>query len=105
MGEPILHLHLAATLAATASPGKHLATAGACLMGAVCFIWVGRRQQRTGRSLFAPDETVRVGTTLVEPPRPTRGNRVAGRIWAGVGWFFVLPFTVQLALAVHRLAA
>ncbi|MCB5167415.1 hypothetical protein LG634_21605 [Streptomyces bambusae] len=98
-----MKLHLAGTLAATASPGEHLQAAGMCLMAAVVCIWAGRRQRRTGRHFFAAQETVRVGHALVSPPAPTRGNRVRGRIWAGLGWFFVVPFVVQLSLAIRQI--
>ncbi|MEU3407613.1 hypothetical protein ABZ766_27215 [Streptomyces sp. NPDC006670] len=99
-----MDLHVTATLAAAGSVGGHLQAAGACLVAAVWCVWMGRRQQRTGRGVFVPDETLRVGEVLVEPPAPTRGKRVAGRVWAGVGWFFVLPFVVQAGLAVWQVA-
>lgn len=91
------------TLAGADSPGEHLQLAAFTAAAAVFFIWVGRRQRSTGRSLIAPDETMRTADRLVPPPAPTRGHRTAGCVWIGVGGVFVLPAVFNFVAAIRGL--
>lgn len=95
--------HMAVSLAGADSPGEHLQLAVFTTMAAACFIWLGRRQRRTGRSLIAPNETMRTTDTLIPPPPPSRGYRIAGCAWIGVGGVFVLPAVFNFVAAVHEL--
>ncbi|MFC9805547.1 hypothetical protein [Streptomyces griseoaurantiacus] len=93
----------AVTLAGADSPSEHLQLAAFTAMAAVVFIWLGRRQRRTGRSLLAPNETMRAGDRLIQPPPPSRGYRTAGCVWIGVGGVFVLPAVFNVVAAIHEL--
>ncbi|MDQ0585481.1 hypothetical protein [Streptomyces rishiriensis] len=95
--------YVAVTLAGADSPGEHLQLAAFTAMAAVVFIWVGRRQRRTGRSLLAPSETMRAGDRLIHPSPPSRGHRTAGCVWIGVGCVFVLPAVFNVVAAIHGL--
>lgn len=95
--------YVTVTLAYADSPSEHLQLAAFTAMAAVVFIWLGRRQRRTGRSLIAPNETVRVGNRLIPPPPPSRGRRVAGTGWIVVGSIFVLPAVFNFVAAIHAL--
>ncbi|MFD9203858.1 hypothetical protein ACFWDP_37020, partial [Streptomyces anthocyanicus] len=57
----------------------------------------------TGRSLIAPDETMRAGDRLVQAPPPSRGHRTAGCAWICVGAVFVLPAVFNTVAAIHQL--
>ncbi|MGW2740959.1 hypothetical protein [Streptomyces sp. NPDC001450] len=94
---------MAVTLAGADTPGGHLQLAAFTAMAAVLFIWLGRRQRRTGRSLIAPNETMRTADRLIPPPPPSRGHRTAGFMWIGVGGIFVLPAVFNLLAAIHEL--
>ncbi|MFH0179565.1 hypothetical protein ACIA6D_04640 [Streptomyces cacaoi] len=94
---------MAVTLAGADSPGEHLQLAAFTAAAAVFFIWVGRRQRSTGRSLIAPNETTRTADRLVPPPPPTRGHRTAGCVWIGVGGIFVLPAVFNVVAAIRGL--
>lgn len=94
---------MAVTLAGADSPGEHLQLAAFTAAAAVFFIWVGRRQRRTGRSLIAPNETMRTADRLVSPPPPTRGHRAAGCVWIGVGSIFILPAVFNIVAAIRGL--
>ncbi|MET7385612.1 hypothetical protein ACFYPT_29410 [Streptomyces sp. NPDC005529] len=94
---------MAVTLAGADTPGEHLQLAAFTAMAAVVFIWLGRRQRSTGRSLIAPSETMRTADRLIPPPAPSRGHRTAGCMWIGVGGIFVLPAVFNLLVAIHEL--
>ncbi|WP_234367421.1 MULTISPECIES: hypothetical protein [Streptomyces] len=94
---------MAVTLAGADSPSQHLQLAAFTAMAAVVFIWLGRRQRRTGRSLVAPNETVRAGDRLIQPPPRSRGYRTAGCVWIGVGGIFVLPAVFNIVAAIHEI--
>ncbi|MDO0932875.1 hypothetical protein QQY66_14655 [Streptomyces sp. DG2A-72] len=94
---------MAVTLAGADSPGEHLQLAAFTAAAAVCFTWVGRRQRGTGRSLIAPNETMRTADRLVSPPPSTRGHRAAGCVWIGVGGIFVLPAVFNIVAAIRGL--
>lgn len=96
-------LYMAVTLAGADSPSEHLQLAAFTAMAAVVFIWLGRRQRRTGRSLVAPNETMRAGDRLIQPPPPSRGYRTAGCVWIGVGGIFVLPAVFNVVAAIRQL--
>nr|WP_307676154.1 hypothetical protein [Streptomyces sp. V4I2] len=70
---------------------------------AVVFIWMGRRQRRTGRSPIAPNETMRTADRLVSPPPPSRGYRTAGCGWIGFGSLFILPAVFNVVAAIRGL--
>jgi hypothetical protein len=95
--------HTVVALARADSPSEHFQLAAFTAMSAVVFIWLGRRERRTGRHLLAPSETVRVGDRLIPPPPPSRGRRIAGRVWITVGGLFVLPAVLNAAAAVKEL--
>jgi hypothetical protein len=92
---------LAVTLAGADSPGEHLQLAAFTSLSAAVFILLGRRQRRTGRSLVAPDETMRAGDRLVQPPPPSSGRRTAGCLWIGVGAVFAVPAVFNFVAAIH----
>ncbi|MET7290537.1 hypothetical protein [Streptomyces sp. NPDC005573] len=94
---------MAVALAGADSPGEHLQLAAFTAMAAGVFIWLGRRQRRTGRGLAAPSETMRAGDRLIQPPPPSRGYRIAGGVWIGVGSIFVLPAVFNLVAAIGQL--
>ncbi|GAA4001816.1 hypothetical protein GCM10022232_45530 [Streptomyces plumbiresistens] len=94
---------VAVTLAAADSPGEHLQLAAFTAAAAVVFIWMGRRQRRTGRSLIAPNETMRTADRLVSPPPPSRGYRTAGCAWIGFGSLFILPAVFNVVAAIRGL--
>ena len=95
--------YMAVTLAGADSATEHLQLAAFTAMAAVVFIWLGRRQRRTGRSLIAPNETIRVGDRLIQPSPPSRGHRTAGCVWIGVGGIFVLPAVFNVVAAIRQL--
>jgi hypothetical protein len=90
------------TLAGADSPGEHLQLAVFTGIAAALFIWLGRRQRRTGRSIIAPSETVRTVDTLIPPQPPSRGYRAAGCAWIGVGGLFALPAVFNFVAAVYK---
>jgi hypothetical protein len=94
--------YMAMTLAGAESPGEHLELAVFTAIAATLFIWLGRRQRRTGRSLFAPNETLRTVDTLIPPPAPSRGYRAAGCAWIGVGGVFTVPAVFNFVAAVYK---
>ncbi|MDQ0775266.1 hypothetical protein QF026_003732 [Streptomyces aurantiacus] len=94
---------MAMTLAGADSPSEHLQLAAFTALVAVVFIWLGRRQRRTGRGLLAPNEMMRVGDQLIQPPPPSRGHRAAGGVWIGVGGVFVLPAVFNVVAAIRQL--
>jgi hypothetical protein len=95
--------YMAVTLAGADSPGEHLQLAVFTAAAAVFFIWMGRRQRRTGRSIIAPNETMRSADTLIPPPPPSRGYRTAGCAWIAVGGIFTLPAAFNFVAAVYEL--
>lgn len=95
--------YIAVTLAGADSPGEHLQLAAFTAMAAVFFIWVGRRQRHTSRSLIAPNETMRTADRLVAPPPPSRSHRTAGCVWIGVGGVFILPTVFNAVAAIQGL--
>ncbi len=91
------------TLAGADTPGEHLQLAAFTAVAAAFFIWVGRKQRRTGRGAFIPGRTVRVGDSLI-PPRPsTRVQRGAGCAYIVFGCIFVLPAVVNTGMAIYEL--
>ena len=95
--------HMVVTLAGADTPGEHLQLAAFTAMAATVFIWLGRRQRRTGRNALAASETMRTADRLVPPPPPSRGHRTAGCVWIGVGAVFLLPAVFNVAAAIHEL--
>ncbi|MFI1567566.1 hypothetical protein ACH4ZX_31820 [Streptomyces sp. NPDC020490] len=91
------------TLAGADSPGEHLQLAALTTLGACFFLWAGRKQRRTGRSIIAPSETIRVADVLIPPTAPTRGRRVAGCAWIVVGSVFVVPAVFNTVAAIYEL--
>ncbi|MEU6323066.1 hypothetical protein [Streptomyces sp. NPDC047009] len=95
--------YITVTLAGADSPGEHLQLAVFTAAAAVVFMWMGRRQRRTGRSLIVPDKTVRIADRLVPPPPLSRGHRTAGCAWIVFGSIFVLPAVFNIVAAIHGL--
>ncbi|WP_369390651.1 hypothetical protein AB5J72_25650 [Streptomyces sp. CG1] len=95
--------YVTVALAGADSPSEHFQLAAFTAMAAVVFIWLGRRQRSTGRSLIAPNETMRAGDRLIQPPLPSRGHRIAGRMWIGFGGIFVLPAVFNVVAGIHEL--
>lgn len=91
------------TLAGADSSGEHLQLAAFTATAAVFFIWLGRRQRRTGRSFVVPDKAVKVGGTLIQPPSPRRVHRATGCVAIGFGGIFLLPAVFNLVAAVYGL--
>ncbi|MGW3290338.1 hypothetical protein ACWDR3_37460 [Streptomyces sp. NPDC001002] len=96
-------MYLAMTLAGADSPGEHLRLAAFTAAAATVFIWLGRKQRSSGRSLIAPSETMRTTDRLIPPPEPSRGYRTYGCALIGVGGVFVLPAVFNFAVAMHEL--
>ncbi|MFE0633176.1 hypothetical protein ACFW3D_40380 [Streptomyces sp. NPDC058864] len=94
--------YVATTLASAETPAEHLQLAVFTTMAAAFFIWTGRRQRRTGRSVIAPNETMRTVDTLVPPWPPSRGNRLAGCFWIGLGGVFTLPAIFNFVAAAYK---
>ncbi|MFC8827647.1 hypothetical protein ACFT9I_20165 [Streptomyces sp. NPDC057137] len=84
------------TAAELSPPETYFQTAGFCLLVAVVLIWIGRTQRRTGRGVFSPDKSVRVGDALVAESPPSKGKRMAGRVYLVIGWFVLLGAVVNL---------
>ncbi|MFI1355174.1 hypothetical protein ACH4TV_16630 [Streptomyces sp. NPDC020898] len=91
------------TLAGANSPGEHLQLALFTTASAVLFIWLGRRQRRTGRSFAMPDRTISVGGALVPPQPPRRVHRITGCAAIVFGGIFVLPAVYNFVAAVYEL--
>ena len=91
------------TLAGADSPGEHLQLAAFTAVAAAFFIWVGRKQRRTGRGAFMPDSTVRAADLLIPPLPPRRGQRVAGCAYIVFGGLFVLAAVVNTGMAISEL--
>ncbi|MET9493412.1 hypothetical protein [Streptomyces sp. NPDC006552] len=85
------------------SAGEHLQLALFTAGSAALLIWVGLRQRRTGRRLFAPTETMRTEDRLVPPAPVSRGRRAAGTAWIVVGSVFALPAVFNLIAAINSL--
>ncbi|MFD5568838.1 hypothetical protein [Streptomyces cadmiisoli] len=63
---------------------------------AVTLIAIGRHQRRTGRSIGNPGEPVRVANALLPETPPSKGKRVAGRLYLFFGWFLLLGAVINL---------
>ncbi|MFD5861007.1 hypothetical protein [Streptomyces chartreusis] len=88
-----MHWYAAAQLS---SPATYFQTAALCLGVAVTLIAVGRHQRRTGRSIGNPGEPVRVADALLPEAPPSKGTRVAGRLYLFAGWFLVPGAVINL---------
>ncbi|MFF4148273.1 hypothetical protein ACFY0A_45195 [Streptomyces sp. NPDC001698] len=88
-----MHWYAAAQLS---SPEKYFQTAAFCLIVAVTLIAVGRYQRRTGRNIINPDKPVRVANVLLPEAPPSKGKRVADRVYLFFDWFLVLGVVINL---------
>ncbi|MFE7216924.1 hypothetical protein ACFU93_45490 [Streptomyces sp. NPDC057611] len=59
-------------------------------------IAVGRYQRRTGRNIINPDKPVHMANVLLPEAPPSKGKRVADRVYLFFGWFLVLGVVINL---------